>query len=122
MIFDSNAKELQKFKNKHAKEGEFTDEDGVLVLATGYYLGVTLRIISRSNTREQPYTEYNSNQEKIFNIFLDDRQVKSEHFQALILSAYHHFFPLKAKKCNTNDKPCFGLDKEKGVVKREDIS
>ena len=48
-----------------------------------YYLGVTLRIFSRSNTKLQPYTEHNKNQPIIFNIFLDDRNINSEHFQSL---------------------------------------
>ena len=59
MIFGSDYSELAKFKAKHYQEGEFTDEDGVIVLATGYYLGVTLRILSKSNTKFQPYTEHN---------------------------------------------------------------
>merc|ERR1712030_26961 len=48
----------------------------------GYYLGVTLRIFSRTNTKKQPYTEHNENQPIIFNIFLDDRT--SGHFQSLM--------------------------------------
>ena len=83
MIFESNYTEFSKFKEKHRREGEFTDENGVLALATGFYLGVTLRIFSRSNTKLQPYTEHNGNQPIIFNIFLDDRNVNSEHFQSL---------------------------------------
>ena len=83
MIFESNYKKFSEFKEKHHREGEFTDEDGVLALATGYYLGVTLRIFSRSNTKLQPYTEHNENQPIIFNIFLDDRNTNSEHFQSL---------------------------------------
>merc|ERR1712030_48130 len=82
MIFESNYKKFSEFKKKHHREGEFTDEDGVLTLATGYYLGVTLRIFSRSNTKKQPYTEHNENQPVIFNIFLDDRT--SGHFQSLL--------------------------------------
>merc|ERR1712030_279731 len=73
---------LAEFKKKHHREGEFTDEDGVMTLATGYYLGVTLRIFSRTNTKKQPYTEHNENQPVIFNIFLDDRT--SGHFQSLM--------------------------------------
>ena len=83
MIFESDYSNLAKFKAKHVQEGEFTDEDGVIVLATGYYLGVTLRIFSQSNTRLQPYTEHNENKSIIFNIFLDDRSINSEHFQSL---------------------------------------
>ena len=83
IVFNSDMEKLEEFKNIHKKDGEFTDEEGVLVLATGYYLGVTLRITSRSNTSEHPYTEYNPNQKTIFNIFLDDRSVRSEHFQAI---------------------------------------
>ena len=64
MIFDSDHEKFAKFKEKHHREGEFTDEDGVIVLATGFYLGVTLRIFSQTNTKEIPYTEYNgSNQQ-----------------------------------------------------------
>ena len=54
MIFESNYAKLAEFKEKHHREGEFTDEDGVIALATGYYLGVTLRIFSGSNTKLQP--------------------------------------------------------------------
>ena len=57
MIFDSDHTKLSEFKEKHYQEGEYTDEDGVMVLATGLYLGVTLRIFSRTNTRLCPYTE-----------------------------------------------------------------
>ena len=39
MIFESNYKKFSEFKEKHHREGEFTDENGVLALATGYYLG-----------------------------------------------------------------------------------
>merc|ERR1712030_25255 len=83
MIFESNYEKFSEFKTKHLQEGEFTDEDGVMALATGYYLGVTLRIFSRTNTKKQPYTEHNENQPIIFNIFLDDRTSNSEHFQSL---------------------------------------
>ena len=83
MVFDSDHTKLAEFKTKHYREGEFTDEDGVMVLATGLYLGVTLRIFSKSNTKLYPYTEYNENQPIIFNIFLDDRSKNSEHFQSL---------------------------------------
>jgi hypothetical protein len=83
MIFESNYAKFSEFKEKHHREGEFTDENGVLALATGFYLGVTLRIFSRSNTKRQPYTEHNENQPNFFNIFLDDRNVNSEHFQSL---------------------------------------
>ena len=82
MIFKSDHTKLAEFKKKHHREGEFTDEDGVMTLATGYYLGVTLRIFSRTNTRKQPYTEYNENKPIIFNVFLDDRT--SGHFQSLL--------------------------------------
>ena len=82
MIFKSDYTKLAEFKKKHHREGEFTDEDGVMTLATGYYLGVTLRIFSRTNTKKQPYTEHNENQPVIFNIFLDDRT--SGHFQSLM--------------------------------------
>jgi len=83
MIFESIYAKFSEFKEKHHREGEFTDENGVLALATGFYLGVTLRIFSRSNTKLQPYTEHNENQPIIFNIFIDDRNVNSEHFQSL---------------------------------------
>ena len=96
MIFDSDPKKLEAFKIKHSKEGQFTDEDGVIVLATGFYLGVTLRIISRSNSRNQPFTEYNENQQIIFNIFLDDRHINSQHFQALK--------PIKMGSVQSNDE------------------
>ena len=82
MIFKSDYEKLAEFKKKHHREGEFTDQDGVIALATGYYLGVTLRIFSRTNTKKQPYTEHNENQPIIFNIFLDDRT--SGHFQSLL--------------------------------------
>ena len=83
MIFKYKYSEFMKFKAKHYQEGEFTDDNGVMVLATGYYLGVTLRIFSRSNTKTQPYTEHNKNKPIVFNIFLDDRNKNSEHFQSL---------------------------------------
>ena len=51
MIFKSDYTKLAEFKKKHHREGEFTDEDGVMTLATGYYLGVTLRIFSRTNKK-----------------------------------------------------------------------
>ena len=79
MIFESDYDKFAKFKAKHYQEGEFTDEDGVIALATGYYLGVTLRIFSKSNSKLQPYTEYNENKLIIFNVFLDDRSINSEH-------------------------------------------
>ena len=82
MIFKSDHEKLAEFKRKHLREGEFTDEDGVMTLATAYYLGVTLRIFSRTNTKKNPYTEHNENQPIIFNIFLDDRT--SGHFQSLL--------------------------------------
>ena len=83
ITFESNYIKLAAFKKKHYREGEFTDEDGVIALATGFYLGVTLRIFSSSNTKRHPYTEHNANQPVIFNIFLDDRTTNSEHFQSL---------------------------------------
>merc|ERR1712030_31637 len=97
MIFESKYSEFKKFKAKHYQEGEFTDEDGVIVLATSYYLGVTLRIFSRSNTKIQPYTEYNENQPIVFNIFLDDRNKNSEHFQSLRQPDMKQFLDNKMK-------------------------
>merc|ERR1712173_108082 len=44
-------------------------------------LGITLRIFSKSNTKELPYTEYNKNKPTIFNIFYDTRS--PGHFQSL---------------------------------------
>ena len=82
MIFKSDYTKLSEFKKKHHREGEYTDEEGVMTLATGYYLGVTLRVFSRTNSKQQPYTEYNENKPIIFNIFHDDRS--SGHFQSLI--------------------------------------
>ena len=81
--FGSDYINLARFKEKHYREGQFTDESGIMVLATGYYLGVTLRIFSKSNTKERPYTEYNPGQQITFNIFFDDRIKYSEHFQSL---------------------------------------
>merc|ERR1712074_159822 len=82
MIFKCDHEKLEEFKKKHIKEGEFTDLDGVMTLATAYYLGVTLRIFSRTNSKKNPYTGHNPNQLIIFNVFLDDRS--SGHFQSLL--------------------------------------
>ena len=82
MIFKCDQEKLEEFKKKHIKEGEYTDLDGVMTLATAYYLGVTLRIFSRTNSKKNPYTEHNPNQMIIFNVFLDDRS--SGHFQSLL--------------------------------------
>merc|ERR1712074_5014 len=82
MIFKCDHEKLEEFKKKHLKEGEFTDLDGVMTLATAFYLGVTLRIFSMTNTKKNPYTEHNPNQPIIFNIFLDERS--SGHFQSLL--------------------------------------
>ena len=49
MMFKSDYTKLEEFKKQHHREGEFTDIDGIIVLATGYYLGVTLRVFSRTN-------------------------------------------------------------------------
>ena len=49
MMFKSDYTKLEEFKKQHHREGEFTDEDGIMALATGYYLGVTLRVFSRTN-------------------------------------------------------------------------
>ena len=99
IVFESDHTKLAEFKTKHCREGEFTDEDGVMVLATGLYLGVTLRIFSKSNTKLHPYTEYNENQTTIFNIFLDDRSKHSEHFQSLKQPEK------KAEKTNPENRP-----------------
>ena len=82
MIFKFDQEKLEEFKKKHLKEGEFTDLDGVMTLATAFYLGVTLRIFSRTNSKKNPYTEHNPNQPIIFNVFLDERS--SGHFQSLL--------------------------------------
>ena len=99
MVFDSDYTKLSEFKEKHHREGEFTDEDGVIALATGYYLGVTLRIFSHTNTKLYPYTQHNENQPTIFNIFLDDRSANSEHFQSLKQPEKN------AEKVNLENKP-----------------
>jgi hypothetical protein len=91
-VFQSDHEKLKEFKQRHHREGEFTDEDGVIALATSFYLGVTLRIFSRSNTKIQPYTEHNPGYPTIFNIFYDTRS--SGHFQSLIQPK------LDAKKSN----------------------
>ena len=82
MMFKSDYTKLEEFKKQHHREGEFTDEPGVIVLATGYYLGVTIRVFSRTNSKKQPYTEHNPDQPVIFNIFHDNRS--SGHFQSLM--------------------------------------
>ena len=59
MCLNSDYAELEKFKEKHYREGEFTDENGGMVMATAFTLGVTLRLYSDSNSKRLPYTEYN---------------------------------------------------------------
>ena len=81
-ICGNNREKVEEFKKKHRQEGTFTDEDGVMVLTTAIYLGVTLRIFSNSNNKDLPYTEYNKGKSIIFHIFQDRRG--SGHYQSLI--------------------------------------
>ena len=106
MVFGSDYDKFAKFKEKHHQEGQFTDEDGIMVLATGYYLGITLRIFSESNSKLQPYTEYNENNMIIFNVFLDDRSKNSEHFQSLKQPNMGQLIPnnLNTKISEANEK------------------
>ena len=39
---NSDYKKLKQFKEKHSREDEFTDEDGGIVAATAFTLGVTI--------------------------------------------------------------------------------
>ena len=79
--FKSNGTNTEEFKKKHRQEGTFTDEDGVMVMTTAIYLGITLRIFSNSNTKKIPYTEFNGGKSIIFHIFQDRRG--SGHYQSL---------------------------------------
>ena len=51
MMFQSDYTKLEEFKKQQHREGEFTDEPGIIALDNSirYYLGVTLRVFSRSN-------------------------------------------------------------------------
>merc|ERR1711984_10354 len=50
---------IEEFKEEHRQEGTFTDENGIMTITTAMYLGITLRIVTKTNTEERPYTEYN---------------------------------------------------------------
>ena len=68
---------IENFKEKHRQEGTFTDEDGIMAMTTALYLGITLRIIAKTNNKINPYTEYNKGKPYIFYIFHDLRRPRA---------------------------------------------
>ena len=72
---------IEEFKEEHRQEGTFTDENGIMAITTAMYLGITLRIVTKTNTEERPYTEYNEGKPHTFYIFHDTRG--PGHFQSL---------------------------------------
>merc|ERR1712030_19155 len=72
---------IEDFKEEHRQEGTFTDKDGIMAMTTALYLGITLRIIAKTNNKINPYTEYNKGKPHIFYIFHDVRG--PGHFQSL---------------------------------------
>ena len=70
---NSDYAKLRQFKATHSREGEFTDMDGGMVIATALTLGVSIRIYSKSSSKECQYMEHNPGQSTIFHIFLDQR-------------------------------------------------
>ena len=58
IVCGSNYAKLKQFKATHSKEGEFTDMDGEMVIATALTLGVTIRIYSKSCTKKSALLQY----------------------------------------------------------------
>ena len=80
---NSDYAKLRQFKATHSREGEYTDMDGEMVIATALTLGVSIRIYSKSSSKECQYMEHNPGQSTVFHIFLDQRFEGSEHYQSL---------------------------------------
>ena len=80
---NSDYKKLKQFKEKHSREGEFTDEEGGIVAATAFTLGVTIRNYSGSSSKQHFFLDHNPNQPTTFHIFHNQRIKNSEHFQSL---------------------------------------
>ena len=64
--FNFSKEKLKAFKEKHSHRGTFTDDSGILVLATSFLLDVTIQIVSQTNTVKLPYTTYNPGRIKYF--------------------------------------------------------
>ena len=80
---NSDHEKLRQFKATHSREGEYTDMDGEMVIATAHTLGVSIRIYSKDNSQKCQYLEHNPGKSTVFHIFLDKRFEGSEHYQSL---------------------------------------
>ena len=103
IVFKNDPSKLKIFKQRHKQRGTFTDDYGIMVLATSYVLDITINIISQTNTKDTPYTTYNQGKHISLYIFHDTRIENSEHFQSL-----HKTAPSVRKSTridvNTDDK------------------
>ena len=81
--FHDDINEVLAFKQEQLIEGTFTDMDGVAVLATAEYLGVSIKIYTSQSSAKYPYMLLNPGKHITFNIFLDITTEKQEHYQSL---------------------------------------
>ena len=54
-LFNNKKRDWNLFAKNHRKEGTFTDNNGIMVLATAQYLGVILKIVPTSGDSRTPF-------------------------------------------------------------------
>ena len=84
-------KEYTKFEHKQKKSGTFTDQNGIIVIATALFLKATIKIIAPDNNQKCPFTSYNSNRLNKLSFWIAHYPTHSEtksdgHFQSLKLA------------------------------------
>ena len=70
-IFQGKASKLKKFVKDQSKPGVFIDNYGIMVLATGDYLGVNYHLVGTSNNAKNPFTVIGEDQSRtVFHVGL----------------------------------------------------
>ena len=89
--FQGKVRKYNKFIKEHSQPGTFTDNYGIIVLATGDYLDVKYHLIGTSNNAQNPFTTLGEeSRTRVFHVGLfqdttdiDDGPRQAGHYQSL---------------------------------------
>ena len=99
IAFGNDTKKLRRFLKAQKKDGEYTDENGVIALATSLFLNVQINIIAPDNNSTNPFTAYNkeSNCTDVFwmaHYPTNPTTGFQGHFQTLVKKSSTHIPPM----------------------------
>ena len=56
LLFENNEENLKAFIRKHKKKNQYTDKEGLIILATVEYFKIPINIVCSNNNEKNPYT------------------------------------------------------------------